>query len=75
MLANPEEAGQEGAKVLAEQGFTAEVLTQSMQNIDWRFVAAQDARPDLEAFFGALAQVSPNFIGGKLPDGGFYGGK
>jgi NitT/TauT family transport system substrate-binding protein len=75
MLANPVEAGQIGAKVLAEQGFTAEVLTQSMQNIDWRFVAAQDARPDLEAFFGALAQVSPYFIGGKLPDGGFYGAK
>ena len=75
MLANPKEAGQIGAKVLAEQGFTAEVLTQSMQNIDWRFVAAPDARPDLEGFFGALAQVSPNFIGGKLPDDGFYGGK
>ena len=75
MLANPKEAGQIGAKVLAEQGFTADVLTQSMQNIDWRFVAAPDARPDLERFFGALAQVSPNFIGGKLPDDGFYGGK
>ncbi len=74
MLANPGEAGKIGAKVLAEQGFTAEVLTQSMQNIDWRFVAAPDARPDLEVFFDTLAQVSPNFIGGKIPDGGFYGG-
>jgi NitT/TauT family transport system substrate-binding protein len=75
MLANPEEAGKIGARVLAEQGFTAEVLTESMQNIDWRFVTAADTRSDLEAFFGALAQVSPNFIGGKVPDGGFYGAK
>ncbi len=72
MLANPVEAGNVGAKVLAEQGFTAAVLTESMKNIDWKFVSAVNARPDLEAFFDALAQVSPNFIGGKLPDNWFY---
>jgi len=72
MLANPVEAGNVGAKVLAEQGFTSAVLTESMKNIDWRFVPAANARPDLEAFFNTLAQVSPNFIGGNLPDDGFY---
>ncbi len=72
MLANPQEAGQIGARVLAEQGFTAEVLTESLQNIDWKVTLAQDAKPDLESFFQALAEVSPNFIGGKLPDTEFY---
>ena len=72
MLANPVEAGEIGAKVLADQGFNAEILTQSIQNIDWRFVSAQDARPDLEAFFGALSKISPNYVGGKQPDDGFY---
>jgi NitT/TauT family transport system substrate-binding protein len=72
MLANPVEAGNVGAKVLAEQGFTAAVLTESMKNIDWRYVSAANARTDLEAFFNALSQVTPNFIGGKLPDDGFY---
>ncbi len=73
VLDNPEEAGVIGAKVLATQGFTAEALTQSLQNIDWEYVSAQQARPDMEEFFNALAEVNPNFIGGKLPDDGFYG--
>jgi NitT/TauT family transport system substrate-binding protein len=72
MLDNPEEAGNVGAKALAEQGFTAAVLTESMKNIDWHYVTAQDARTDIEAYFNALTQVSPNYIGGKLPDDGFY---
>jgi len=72
MLANPKEAGEVGAKVLAEQGFSAAALTESMQSVDWKVVPATDAQPDLQTFFEALAQVSPNFIGGKLPDDGFY---
>jgi NitT/TauT family transport system substrate-binding protein len=72
MLDNPVEAGNLGAEVLAEQGFTPEVLTESMNNIDWRFTPAADARPDLEAFFNALATVSPNFIGGQIPDDDFF---
>jgi NitT/TauT family transport system substrate-binding protein len=72
MLANPEKAGEVGARALAQQGFTAPVLTASLKNIDWRYVKAIDARLDLEDFFNTLSQVSPNFIGGKLPDDGFY---
>ncbi len=72
MLKNPVAAGEIGARILAEQGFTSEVLTQSMQNINWDFVLAASAQPDIEKFFNALMQVSPNFIGGKLPDDGFY---
>ncbi|MDD5703738.1 MAG: hypothetical protein PHU23_17015 [Dehalococcoidales bacterium] len=72
MLDNPVEAGNVGANVLAEQGFTAAILTESLQNIDWNFVPAADARPSLEAFYNALTQVSPNFIGGQLPADDFY---
>jgi NitT/TauT family transport system substrate-binding protein len=75
MLANPDEAGRVGARTLVEQGFTSEVLTESMKNIEWRFAAARDVRTDLEAFFQALIQVSPNFTGGKIPDNGFYFGQ
>jgi NitT/TauT family transport system substrate-binding protein len=72
MLANPVKAGEVGARALSQQGFTAPVLTASLNNINWRYVKAVDARPDLEDFFSTLSQVSPNFIGGKLPDNGFY---
>ncbi len=36
------------------------------------FVTAQDARPELEFFFGLLHAKQPALIGGKLPDEGFY---
>jgi NitT/TauT family transport system substrate-binding protein len=74
MLANPKEAGELGARVLAEQGFSAAALTESMQSVDWKVVAAKDVRPALQALFDGLAEVSPSFIGGKLPDDGFYRG-
>jgi len=73
VLDNPDEAGILGAKILAAQGFTAEALAQSVQNIDWEYVSANNARAGMEKFFNALAAVNPNFIGGKLPDDGFYG--
>jgi NitT/TauT family transport system substrate-binding protein len=75
MLANPAEAGQVGARVLAEQGFTAAALTESMKNIDWKYVGAGKARPAIEGFFNALTELSPNYIGGKLPDAAFYYGR
>jgi NitT/TauT family transport system substrate-binding protein len=75
MLANPVEAGNVGARALEEQGFTAVVLTESIKNIEWRYISAENARSDLENFFGALMQVSANFVGGKIPDNGFYFGQ
>jgi NitT/TauT family transport system substrate-binding protein len=75
MVSHPTEAGELGARVLVEQGFTAGVLTESLQNVEWRYVSAKDARPDLEKFYEALMLVSPNFTGGKIPDNGFYFGQ
>jgi NitT/TauT family transport system substrate-binding protein len=75
MLENPEEAGELGAEVLAEQGFTAEALTGALENIDWRFVPAGEGYEEIENFFKALMEVSENYTGGKLPDAAFYYGR
>jgi len=72
MMDNPEEAKELGASILEFQGFTSDMWQQSIQNTSWNYVAGANARPEIEAFFNSLAQVSPNFIGGKLPDDGFY---
>lgn len=37
-----------------------------------KMVPATEARPALETFFSALAELSSGFIGGRLPDAGFY---
>jgi NitT/TauT family transport system substrate-binding protein len=75
MMNNPVEAGELGERALSEQGFKAEVLTASLQNIDWNFTEAADAKGDLEEYFRALSETSSDFIGGKIPDEGFYYGK
>ena len=75
MLENPEEAGELGAEVLSEQGFTAEVLTSALENIAWRFVPASEGYKDIEGFLQALMEVSENYTGGKLPDEAFYYGR
>lgn len=75
MLDNPQQAGEIGARVLAEQGFTAAVLTESMQNIDWDYVTADKAYEDIVDYFSALMELSPDYIGGKLPDDAFYYGR
>jgi len=72
MIANPEAAGQLGARVLAAQGFTAAALTESIQYTAWEYVTAHDARSDLEHFFTQLMQYNAAYVGGKLPDGAFY---
>jgi NitT/TauT family transport system substrate-binding protein len=72
MLDNPEEAGKLVETQLPDLGLKAAVLTASLQNITWRFTPAVDARTSLEAFYQDLSELSPEVIGGKLPDDGFY---
>jgi NitT/TauT family transport system substrate-binding protein len=71
MLGNPDEAG-----ILAEEklGFKAKAVSKSLANIAWDFVTARDARDDLEVFLGIMYEFSPESIGGRLPDDGFYHG-
>lgn len=74
MLANPEEAGKLVEEKLPQLGLKAAILTASLKNITWEYVDAEEARPDIEAFFGTLGELSPDVIGGKQPDDGFYYG-
>jgi NitT/TauT family transport system substrate-binding protein len=71
-LANPEEAGKLMETELPDLGLKAPLMTASLQNISWKFTPATDARVSLEAFYTALSDLSPEVIGGRLPDDGFY---
>jgi NitT/TauT family transport system substrate-binding protein len=72
MLANPEAAGQLVETELPQLGLKAAVMTASLQSITWAHTPAAEARASLEAFYTALMELSPEVIGGKLPDDGFY---
>jgi len=51
---------------------TPEGVADSVRVDNAVFVTAQDAKPELEFFFGLLHAREPNLVGGKLPDAGFY---
>lgn len=68
--ANPAEAAELAGQRIA--GMKAPIAERAIPNLNLRFSTAADARPELEAFFGELAELSPKIIGGKLPDDGFY---
>jgi NitT/TauT family transport system substrate-binding protein len=68
--ANPQDAGQIGETYI--QGLKAGLVANSLQFTRMKFVSAKDAKADLEFFYQALAGLSPDIIGGKLPDEGFY---
>lgn len=72
MLENPIEAGKMAEEQLPELGFEATPMSASLQMITWDHIQAKDARLDLEAFLVNLMEISPEVIGGKLPDDGFY---
>lgn len=72
MLADPEEAGELVEAELPDLGLKAPLMTSSLQNIVWKFTPAADARVSLEGFYTALLELSPEVIGGGLPDDGFY---
>lgn len=68
---NPEEAGLLAEKYLgADPNLTAAAIP----SFNLKFVTAADARADLEYFYSRLAELSPEIIGGKLPDAEFYHG-
>ncbi len=72
MLDNPEEAGKLVETQLPQLGLKAAVMTASLKSIAWKYTTAVDARASVEAFYQALSELSPEVIGGKLPDDGFY---
>lgn len=64
----------EAARLAGEriEGMKAPIAEQAIPNLNLRFSTAADSRAELEAFFTELAELSPEIIGGKLPDDGFY---
>ncbi len=72
MLDNPEDAGALVETQLPQLGLKAAVMTASLKSIRWKYTTAVDARASLEAFYQDLSELSPEVIGGKLPDDGFY---
>jgi len=72
MLDNPEEAGELVETQLPQLGLKAAAMTASLKNITWRYTLALDVRPSLDGFYQDLSELSPEVIGGKVPDDGFY---
>ncbi len=72
MLANPEAAGRLIETQFPQLGLKAAPMTASLKNITWKFTLAADARKDTDTFLAQLATLSPDVIGGKVPDAGFY---
>jgi NitT/TauT family transport system substrate-binding protein len=72
MLDNPEEAGKLVETQLPQLGLKAAVMTASLKNITWRYTPAAEVRASLDQFYQNLAELSPEVIGGKVPDDAFY---
>jgi NitT/TauT family transport system substrate-binding protein len=72
MLADPAGAGALVETELPQLGLSAAVLSASLEKITWDHMPAAEARASLEAFYSALMELSPEIIGGRLPDDAFY---
>lgn len=67
------EAGEDTVALLAEQNnLPAPVVASVIPRLNLDVVPADEARAELEAFYTELATLSPEIIGGGLPDEGFY---
>ncbi len=67
---NPKKAGELIVKYIPM--LDAVGVADSIKYVQLDAVKAQDAKKDLEFFFGMLKKNNPKTIGGKLPDDGFY---
>lgn len=67
---SPQEAAKEIIKY--QEGLTTELITELIPSLNLQFVSAQDAKTELEFFYKELSVLSPEIIGGKLPDEDFY---
>ena len=68
---NPDACGAMVAKRV--EMLTPEAVADSIRVGQNRFVPADQARGELEAFFQVLIDKQPALVGGKLPDAAFYG--
>ncbi|HWI62621.1 MAG TPA: MqnA/MqnD/SBP family protein [Symbiobacteriaceae bacterium] len=72
MKANPKEAAALGEQTLTD--LKAPVIERSLTRTPIDVVPAAKAKAELEFFFTQLKELSPEIIGGDLPDPGFYYG-
>lgn len=56
----------------ARLGFAAAPTTMALEAATIGVDAAADVRPAIERFLAALAELSPDLVGGRLPDPAFY---
>ncbi len=68
----PDEAARFGAPYLG--GLDVNVIAESLRRTAWTLKPASAARPELETFYRALMDSSPDLVEGGLPDDGFYVG-
>ena len=74
VIENPEAAGEMAEELLPELGFVARPVALSLQHVVWEVVPAAEGREAIDAFFGVLLALSPDVVGGELPDEDFYYG-
>ncbi len=67
---NPEKAGAYAEEL--KTSMKAKVVEKSLSRCNIRYVSAKEARPAIETYLNVLMDFSPETIGGKLPDEGFY---
>lgn len=60
------------AKLVEVSGLPEAVIIDVIPRLKLDVVPAAEARGELEAFYGELASMSPDIIGGRLPDAPFY---
>jgi len=72
-VATVEAAAPETVALLSEGSGVPELVVQDViPRLNLNVVPATDARPELERFYTELSTLSPDIIGGTLPDASFY---
>ena len=71
VMNNPASAGKLGADYLDLQ---PAIVEQSLPHFRLGVASGAEARAEMEAYFGHLMELSPDIVGGKLPDDRFYWG-
>lgn len=69
-VANPEDTGALAARRI--EGLQAPAAASALRFSELRAIPAIEARREIEVYFRHLSELSPEIIGGKLPDGNFY---
>ncbi len=67
---NPQQAGKYSEEL--QLGLNAKIVTKSIERSNIMLKNAQDSKEAIMQYYGILYGFSPEVIGGKLPDEGFF---